>query len=63
MLDSILDDVPGIGPGRKKQLLRKFGSLARLKDAAVPDLEEVIPTRVAAELYAALHGAEDGRRA
>ncbi|MBT8198542.1 MAG: excinuclease ABC subunit UvrC, partial [Acidimicrobiia bacterium] len=29
MVDSILDDVPGIGPGRKKKLMRRFGSLKR----------------------------------
>jgi excinuclease ABC subunit C len=35
-LASPLDDVPGVGPARKKALLRRFGSLARLA-SATPD--------------------------
>ena len=35
-LVSPLDDVPGVGPARKKALLKRFGSLARLRDAS-PD--------------------------
>ena len=37
---SPLDDVPGIGPSRKKALLRRFGSLARLSRASVEDIAE-----------------------
>jgi excinuclease ABC subunit C len=40
-LASPLDDVPGIGPSRKKALLRRFGSLARL---AAATQEEVATT-------------------
>ena len=32
-LRSPLDDIPGVGPTRKKALLRRFGSLARLRAA------------------------------
>ena len=35
---SPLDTVPGIGPKRKKALLRKFGSLSRLREANVDDI-------------------------
>ncbi len=31
-LASPLDEVPGVGPARKKALLKRFGSLARLRD-------------------------------
>jgi len=37
-LASPLDDIPGIGPARKRMLLRKFGSLKRLKKATVEEL-------------------------
>ena len=57
MVDSILDDVPGIGPTRKRQLLRTFGSLKRLREAEVSDLVSVVPERVATDLYNVLHGA------
>lgn len=40
-LRSELDDVAGIGPGRKKALLRRFGSVRRIRDASV---EEVAAT-------------------
>ena len=34
MVESILDDVPGLGEARKKALLRQFGSLKRLRAAS-----------------------------
>jgi excinuclease ABC subunit C len=40
-LHSELDDVEGIGPGRKKALLKRFGSLRRIREASV---EEVAAT-------------------
>lgn len=55
MVDSILDEVPGIGPGRKKKLLKHFGSLKQMRQAEPEALAEVIPDRVAKDLYAALH--------
>jgi excinuclease ABC subunit C len=55
MVDSVLDDVPGVGPTRKKALLRRFGSLKRLREAGETDLAEMLPEAVAADLYAALH--------
>jgi excinuclease ABC subunit C len=56
MVDSILDDVVGIGPGRKKALLREFGSLKRMREASKERLAAVVPDNVADELYEALHG-------
>ncbi|NOY56446.1 MAG: excinuclease ABC subunit UvrC [Actinobacteria bacterium] len=58
MVDSTLDDVRGIGPTRKKQLLRRFGSLKKMRDADVDALAKVVPRQVATDLYAALHGQE-----
>ncbi|MDP9343131.1 MAG: excinuclease ABC subunit UvrC [Actinomycetota bacterium] len=40
-LASPLDDVPGIGPTRKRALLRRFGSLARLRQATVEEIQGV----------------------
>lgn len=39
-LKSPLDDVPGIGPARKKHLLKTFGSLKRIKEAPLEELRE-----------------------
>ena len=56
MIDSILDDVEGIGPTRKKLLIREFGSVRRLRAADVERLADVVPLGVAEKLYAALNG-------
>jgi excinuclease ABC subunit C len=55
MVDSILDEVPGLGPKRKKDLIRHFGSLKKMRSASEEDLGEVVPSRVASDLYSALH--------
>ncbi|MCY3800988.1 MAG: excinuclease ABC subunit UvrC [Chloroflexi bacterium] len=38
---SILDEIPGIGPKRKRALYRKFGSLTRIREAGVEELASV----------------------
>jgi excinuclease ABC subunit C len=38
---SVLEEIPGIGAGRKRALLRHFGSLKRVKEATVDDLAAV----------------------
>ena len=55
MVDSILDDVRGVGPGRKKKLINAFGSVKRMREASIADLGNILPDRVASELYDALH--------
>lgn len=50
MLSSVLDVVPGIGEVRKKELLKRFGSLKRLKEASVEELSEVVSKEVAKNL-------------
>jgi excinuclease ABC subunit C len=37
---SVLDDIPGIGPKRKKALLKKFGSLEAIKEAPLEELSQ-----------------------
>ena len=38
-LRSALDDIPGVGESRKKALLKRFGSLARVREASIAELE------------------------
>jgi excinuclease ABC subunit C len=38
---SALDDAPGIGPKRKRELIRRFGSLAGIREASLADVAEV----------------------
>ncbi len=56
MIDSILDDVEGIGPARKKLLIRRFGSLKRIRAASKEELAEALPDSVAVSLWESLHG-------
>jgi excinuclease ABC subunit C len=46
-LRSDLDDVAGVGPRRRKQLLTTFGSLAGVRRASRSDLEAVVGVKVA----------------
>ena len=50
-LTSILDMVPGIGEVRKKELLKKFGSLKKMKEASVEELSSVVTREVAEKLF------------
>ncbi len=62
---SALEDVPGIGPGRRRELLRRFGSVRGVREASDEQLLEVkglSPTLVAA-LREHLGGAEADERA
>lgn len=49
-LSSILDVVPGIGEVRKKELLKKFGSLKKMKEASLEELSSVVGHDVAEKL-------------
>jgi len=57
---SALDEVPGIGPTRKRALLRHFGSLKRIGEATLDELAAAPKMTAAAAkaLYAALHKTE-----
>nr|WP_315363588.1 excinuclease ABC subunit UvrC [Cytobacillus firmus] len=48
---SILDEIPGIGEKRKKQLLKAFGSVKKMKEASIVEFRKIgIPANVAEEL-------------
>lgn len=48
---SELDEIPGIGPKRKQQLLRQFKSLSAMEKATLPELERLLPKDAAAAVY------------
>jgi excinuclease ABC subunit C len=50
---SVVEDIPGVGPNRRKALMRAFGSLTRLRKASVEELAAV--PGISAELAAAIH--------
>ena len=53
-LSSRLDLIPGIGEVRKKELLKRFGSLKRIKEATMEELTEIVPVEVAEKLINSL---------
>jgi excinuclease ABC subunit C len=57
MTESILDDLPGIGPARKRTLLNHFGSPEAVLAATREQLEGVpgLPGKTARDLYAHLN--------
>ncbi len=56
MTVSVLDDIPGVGPKRKRALLRRFGSLRRLREATEEEIASVpgVPAAVAHDVYETL---------
>lgn len=57
---SILDDIKGVGPARRKALMQHFKEIDKIKNAAVEELEEVkgITPQVAEEIYRFFHEEE-----
>ena len=49
-LSSILDEIKGIGSKRKKELIKKFGSLKKIKEASLEELETILPNIIATNL-------------
>jgi excinuclease UvrABC nuclease subunit len=58
MTASILDGIPGLGPKRKKRLVRELGGMKAVKVASKESLEQLpwLPDTVAAAVYERIHG-------
>lgn len=56
MTKSLLDEIPGIGPNRRRELIRRFGSLEAIRNASIEELAAVpgMTRRAAEALKAAL---------
>ncbi len=61
MTVSILDEIPGVGPKRKKDIMRHFGSFKRLKTASVEDISQVkgVSVKLAETIYEELRAWEE----
>lgn len=55
-IKSVLDDIPGVGPAKRNMLLKKFGSVAKIKKLTLEQLIEVkgISPKLAAMIYKSL---------
>ncbi|MEG2436688.1 MAG: excinuclease ABC subunit UvrC [Cetobacterium sp.] len=50
VVSSQLDNIPGIGPKRRELLLKTFGSVERIKNANLSDLEAIVPHNLALKI-------------
>ena len=56
---SELDNITGIGPKRKQELLKQFKSLANIGQATLPELERLLPRDAAAAVYHHFHSQQE----
>ncbi len=58
---SVLDEIPGVGPARRKALMRHFKSIEDIKNAEIEQLSKVpeIPEHIAGQIYDFFHGSGD----
>jgi len=56
-LESVLDEIPGVGPARRRALLNHFGTMARLRSADIHDIEATsgISPKLARAIHDFLH--------
>ncbi|MBS5451660.1 MAG: excinuclease ABC subunit UvrC [Coriobacteriia bacterium] len=63
MTVSVLDEIPGVGAKRKRALMKRFGSIKRLREASAADIAATpgVPAEVAREVFETLRAWEDSR--
>jgi excinuclease ABC subunit C len=65
MTVSVLDEIEGIGPKRKKAIMSHFGSMKRLRSASVDDIASVkgVSRSLAEDIYQELRDWDEQREA
>ena len=58
---SALDNIPGIGPKRKQDLLKKFKSNSAMRQASLSELERILPKDAAHAVHQHFHHKEEGQ--
>ena len=53
----MLDDIPGLGPSRKKRLVKELGGVGAVKEASLEELQALpwLPDTVAEAVYDKIH--------
>ncbi|MCH7322302.1 excinuclease ABC subunit UvrC [Solibacillus sp. MA9] len=58
VIQSVLDDIDGVGPRRKQQLMKHFGSVKKIREASELQLQEAgMPPKLADSIYRHFHDA------
>mgnify|MGYP003681881326 CR=1 FL=1 len=52
---SILDGINGVGEVRKKKIMNHFKSMKKLKEATIDEISEVVPKKIAEDIFKALN--------
>lgn len=61
MTRSILDELEGVGQKRKKKLMNHFGSIKKIKEASLVDLQKVIGNKTGQQVFNQLKQLEKGK--
>lgn len=56
---SALDNIPGIGPKRKQELLKQFKSITGIRAAGISELQRILPRDAAMAVYRHFHQEEE----
>ena len=49
-ISSVLDNIEGIGTKRKKELIKEFGGITKIKSASISELSKILPENIAVRL-------------
>ncbi len=61
-ISSVLDNIEGIGSKRKKELIKTFGSVNKMRNASIEELSKIVPEKVAINLQSYLNSLKDNGR-
>lgn len=61
-IQSILDNIPGIGEKRRKELIKTFGSVKKIKEASAEELNKILPPDVTNKLMTYLKGMDEDKK-
>ncbi len=56
-----LDDLDGVGPGRRKALMRQFGGLAGVQAADLAEIQQLLGPKIGRKIYDQIHPEKHGR--
>ena len=61
-IQSILDNIPGIGEKRRKELIKTFGSVKKIKEANTEELNKILPPDVTNKLMTYLKDMDEDKK-
>ena len=61
-ISSVLDNIEGIGAKRKKELIKTFGSVSKIRNASLEELTKIIPENIALNLKEYLNNLKENKK-